>query len=672
MKRKLAYLLAGCLAVSPISAGIPSYQAFASETETVSDTLSSDHLTSETPASEDYGSEELPEEERSQEHPSEEGSSQISSEEISSEDISSEDISSEDISSKESGSEESEEILPEESFSEEVSPEEELLQDDSSEMTGPADSEYEEAGIEGDEDSASEDTDSEDTDSEDPEADPGAQEAETLSETDPSAVLSPEALAVSAPAGTSAAAASGWVEDNGQWSYIQKDGSKATGILNLGTSSFYLDSNGIMKTGWVKDGSNYYYADPEKEGRLSSGWLDRGGYTYYLDPNTHARKTGIQKIDGKLYVFSDAGKRRTGNKFVTTSAGKVFVDDDNTLHYGWLSYNGRWYFFQKSGIMKTGKLVLGERTYFLNSSGVRQTGWYKSGNYKYYLGGNGVAVTGWRTISGKRYNFKPNGVMRTGWFKPNGKIRYFAPGGYLVTGFKKIGNYKYYLRSDGAVTKGWKKISGKWYYFSSACRMKTGWLTLGTRKFYLGSDGVMTTGTKTIDGVTYYFDSEGVMVPTTNSYSNTKEFINCIAPLVAKYAPKYNVKAYSAIIAQAILESASGASSLAKKYNNFFGLKCGTLWTGKSVNLLTGEEYTPGTYTTIAADFRVFDNMDDGVKGYFEFLFKNRTRYNNLIGESDPYRYLQKIKDDGYATSSKYVENTYNVIKSYDLFRFDP
>ena len=322
--------------------------------------------------------------------------------------------------------------------------------------------------------------------------------------------------------------------------------------------------------------------------------------------------------------------------------------------------------------MKTGKLVLGERTYFLSSTGVRRTGWYKSGNYKYYLGGNGVAVTGWRTIDGKRYNFKSNGVMRTGWFKPSGKVRYFAPGGYLVTGFKKIGNYKYYLRSDGAVTKGWKKISGKWYYFGTGCRMKTGWLTLGTRKFYLGSDGVMTTGYRTIGGVSYYFDSEGALVPTTNSYSNTQEFINCIAPLVSKYAPKYNVKAYSAIIAQAILESASGASSLAKKYNNFFGLKCGTLWTGKSVNLLTGEEYTPGTYTTIAADFRVFDNMDEGVKGYFEFLFKNRTRYNNLIGESDPYRYLQKIKDDGYATSSKYVENTYNVIKSYNLFRFDP
>ena len=90
------------------------------------------------------------------------------------------------------------------------------------------------------------------------------------------------------------------------------------------------------------------------------------------------------------------------------------------------------------------------------------------------------------------------------------------------------------------------------------------------------------------------------------------------------------------------------------------------------MNLRTGEEYTPGHYTTISANFRVFDTMEEGVRGYFEFLFNNRTRYNNLIGETDPYEYLVKIKADGYATSSNYVKNVYNVIKSYNLTRFDP
>ena len=55
----------------------------------------------------------------------------------------------------------------------------------------------------------------------------------------------------------------------------------------------------------------------------------------------------------------------------------------------------------------------------------------------------------------------------------------------------------------------------------------------------------------------------------------------------------------------------------------------------------------------------------------FEFLFKNRDRYDNLIGETDPYRYLEKIKEDGYVTSSRYVQNTYAVLVSENLTRFD-
>ena len=50
-------------------------------------------------------------------------------------------------------------------------------------------------------------------------------------------------------------------------------------------------------------------------------------------------------------------------------------------------------------------------------------------------------------------------------------------------------------------------------------------------------------------------------------------FIEEIGAYVKKHAPFYNICVYSPIIAQAILESASGTSELAIKANNFFGLK---------------------------------------------------------------------------------------------------
>ena len=77
-----------------------------------------------------------------------------------------------------------------------------------------------------------------------------------------------------------------------------------------------------------------------------------------------------------------------------------------------------------------------------------------------------------------------------------------------------------------------------------------------------------------------------------------QEFITAIAGYVEKYAYVYGILVHSPIIAQAILESGWGESKLAATYHNYFGLKCGTKWTGKSVNLTTQEEYEPGTLTT--------------------------------------------------------------------------
>ena len=147
------------------------------------------------------------------------------------------------------------------------------------------------------------------------------------------------------------------------------------------------------------------------------------------------------------------------------------------------------------------------------------------------------------------------------------------------------------------------------------------------------------------------------------------EFIETIGALIQKHAFANGYKYPSAIIGQAILESGLGKSLLASKYHNYFGLKCGSSWRGKSVNMTTKEEYTRGTLTNIRDNFRVFDTMEDGVKGYFEFI--GYSRYSNLKSATSSKNYLQLIKSDGYATSSTYVDNVYNVVTKYNLTKFD-
>ena len=147
------------------------------------------------------------------------------------------------------------------------------------------------------------------------------------------------------------------------------------------------------------------------------------------------------------------------------------------------------------------------------------------------------------------------------------------------------------------------------------------------------------------------------------------EFIEQIANCVEKYAYVYGIEVHSPIIAQAIVESGWGKSTLASKYHNYFGLKCGGAWKGKSVNMATKEEYKVGTLTNIRDNFRVYDSMEDGVKGYFDFI--NTRRYANLKGVRSPEEYARRIKADGYATSSTYVDTLLRVIRDNNLTRFD-
>ena len=153
------------------------------------------------------------------------------------------------------------------------------------------------------------------------------------------------------------------------------------------------------------------------------------------------------------------------------------------------------------------------------------------------------------------------------------------------------------------------------------------------------------------------------------SSAQAKQFIELIGPIIQEEAKARGYKVCSPIIAQACIESAFGTSSLGYRWHNYFGMKCGSSWKGKSVNLSTKEEYVLGQLSTIRDNFRVYDSMEDGVKGYFNFI--STKRYANLKDAKTPKEYLELIKKDGYATSSSYVNTNLNCISRYDLERFD-
>jgi len=158
------------------------------------------------------------------------------------------------------------------------------------------------------------------------------------------------------------------------------------------------------------------------------------------------------------------------------------------------------------------------------------------------------------------------------------------------------------------------------------------------------------------------------------------QIIEKIAPIHQKYARQFGIKICSPAIAQVLRESSGkydGFSLLAYKYHNYHGLKCGDDWlkAGKpSVNMKTGEEYVVGKISQINDWFRVFPDMDAGIKGYYEFI--QYPRYKKARVASTPEEYINELVAAKYCTSSTYIRNSkktgiLDLIDKYNLRQFD-
>lgn len=151
----------------------------------------------------------------------------------------------------------------------------------------------------------------------------------------------------------------------------------------------------------------------------------------------------------------------------------------------------------------------------------------------------------------------------------------------------------------------------------------------------------------------------------------TEKFIAVIGEQARQIAQENDLYA-SVMIAQAILESASGQSLLAQApNNNLFGIK--GYWHGQCVNMTTWEENREGHYYAIRANFRQYDTLSDSLNDYAALLTKNLGNYyagawkSNAATPADACNFLE----GRYATSSTYSESLQDLIETYDLTRFD-
>ena len=119
----------------------------------------------------------------------------------------------------------------------------------------------------------------------------------------------------------------------------------------------------------------------------------------------------------------------------------------------------------------------------------------------------------------------------------------------------------------------------------------------------------------------------------------------------------------SITLAQGIIESGSGLSTLAVNGNNHFGIKCHNNWKGGTMKM-----------DDDAKDecFRTYDSPEQSFRDHSDFL-RYRDRYKFLfdLDRRDYKGWAFGLKQAGYATDPSYANKLIRCIEQYDLARFD-
>lgn len=125
----------------------------------------------------------------------------------------------------------------------------------------------------------------------------------------------------------------------------------------------------------------------------------------------------------------------------------------------------------------------------------------------------------------------------------------------------------------------------------------------------------------------------------------------------------------SITLAQAALESGWGASGLTTKANNFFGIKAGSTWKGDIYESKT-LEFVNGNYITIVAKFRKYASPKDCFIDHSTIYAVRKAK--EIVGNTlDPTLWANALKTAGYATDPNYPSKLTNLIKTYDLTKYD-
>lgn len=118
----------------------------------------------------------------------------------------------------------------------------------------------------------------------------------------------------------------------------------------------------------------------------------------------------------------------------------------------------------------------------------------------------------------------------------------------------------------------------------------------------------------------------------------------------------------SITMAQALVETAAGTSTLAKVHNNHFGIKCHSSWQGRKTYHDDDER---------GECFRSYTHWQESYEDHSLFLKKNRYKKLFILPYDDYRGWARGLQQAGYATNRGYANMLIATIEDCELYALD-
>lgn len=141
-----------------------------------------------------------------------------------------------------------------------------------------------------------------------------------------------------------------------------------------------------------------------------------------------------------------------------------------------------------------------------------------------------------------------------------------------------------------------------------------------------------------------------------------RDYVERFAATAVTEMELYGIPA-SITLAQGLLETDAGASHLASKSNNHFGIKCRSKCRGCTCRNYSDDD--------IYDMFRVFDSAWESYREHSKLLQMDRYKSLKKLGTKDYKGWAAGLKKAGYATDKNYHKKLIQIIEELDLHQFD-